>query len=72
MPLTEKGEKIERKFKREYGAKEGERNFYASRNAGTISGVDRLITGRDMFKVGGRGRDQDINTNSFAPGGRRR
>lgn len=78
MPLTSKGEKIERAFKREYGSKEGERNFYASRNAGTISGVDRginlgsrnpTIKGRDTFK-GTRG--NDINTNSFVPGGKRR
>jgi len=41
MPLTEKGEKILSHMKSEYGTKEeGEEVFYASRNAGTISGVD--------------------------------
>lgn len=55
MPLTPKGEKIEAKFKREYGAKEGERNFYASRNAGTISGVDQGRASRDghFARIGG-------------------
>ena len=46
MPLTKKGEKIERNMKREYGPKKGERYFYASKNAGTITGVDaERITG---------------------------
>jgi hypothetical protein len=67
MPLTGKGEKIMRDMKREYGEKEGERNFYASKNTGTISGVDQ-IKGSEMFKA----RGQNINTNSFVPGGRRR
>lgn len=40
MPLTAKGEKIEGAMKEEYGAKEGEGVFYASRNSGRISGVD--------------------------------
>lgn len=42
MPLTEKGEKIERSMEQEYGPKKGESVFYASKNAGTISGVDAL------------------------------
>jgi hypothetical protein len=40
MPLTAKGEKIKGAMQKEYGAKEGESVFYASRNKGTISGVD--------------------------------
>lgn len=40
MPLTKKGEEIEHAMTEEYGTKEGERVFYASKNAGTISGVD--------------------------------
>ena len=50
MPLTEKGQKILANMKREYGEKEGERNFYKSRNAGTISGVDGQS--RVQFKGG--------------------
>ncbi len=41
MPLTEKGQKIQRSMKRQYGAEKGERVFYASKNKGTITGVDK-------------------------------
>lgn len=41
MPKTKKGRKIMSAMKKEYGAKKGERVFYASRNKGTIKGVDR-------------------------------
>lgn len=40
MPLTPKGKTILRHFIEEYGKKKGTSNFYASRNAGTIKGVD--------------------------------
>ena len=40
MPLTDKGEKIISNMKQEYGEKKGTRVFYASRNAGKITGVD--------------------------------
>lgn len=40
MPLTSKGRKIMSAMKGEYGEEKGERVFYASRNKGTISGVD--------------------------------
>ena len=40
MPLTDKGEKIKEHMEAEYGEKKGESVFYASRNAGTINGVD--------------------------------
>jgi len=40
MPLTAKGRKIKRKMKQSYGAKKGEEVFHASRNAGTIKGVE--------------------------------
>ena len=41
MPLTKKGKKIKSAMTKEYGAKKGEQIFYASKNKGTISGVDR-------------------------------
>jgi hypothetical protein len=41
MPLTKKGAKIKRSMSRKYGAKKGAQVFHASRNAGTIAGVDR-------------------------------
>ena len=40
MPLTDKGEKIKRAMANEYGSKKGESVFYASKNKGTIQGVD--------------------------------
>ena len=40
MPLTAKGSEIEANMKKEYGSKKGESVFYASKNKGTISGVD--------------------------------
>lgn len=40
MPLTNKGEAVMANMKKEYGPEKGERVFYASRNAGTITGVD--------------------------------
>ena len=42
MPLTKKGEEIKKAMSREYGAKKGEQVFYASRNKGTITGVDAM------------------------------
>ena len=42
MPLTKKGQKIKAAMTAHYGAGKGERVFYASRNKGTISGVDRM------------------------------
>ena len=41
MPLTKKGKKILSAMKKEYGPKKGEGVFYASKNKGTISGVER-------------------------------
>jgi len=41
MPLTEKGIKIRKAMRKKYGKKKGKQVFYASRNKGTISGVDR-------------------------------
>jgi hypothetical protein len=40
VPLTSKGQKIMANMVREYGPDKGERVFYASRNAGRITGVD--------------------------------
>lgn len=53
MPLTAKGNKIMSAMKAEYGADKGERVFYASRNKGTIKGVDkrRAPSVRDSVKA---------------------
>jgi hypothetical protein len=42
MPLTEKGEKIREAMHEKYGKEKGEEVFYASKNKGTISGVDAM------------------------------
>jgi len=41
MPLTKKGTKIKSAMTKEYGAKKGERVFYASANKGKIKGVHK-------------------------------
>ena len=41
MPLTEKGKKIKAAMKRQYGAEKGEDVFWASKQKGTITGVDQ-------------------------------
>lgn len=41
MPLTTKGKKIKKALSKEYGAKKGESIFYAMRNVGKITGVER-------------------------------
>ena len=40
MPLTEKGSEILHAMEKEYGTEKGKHVFYASKNKGTISGVD--------------------------------
>jgi len=45
MPLTEKGTKIMAAMKDTYGPEKAKEVFYASRNKGTISGVDHKRKG---------------------------
>lgn len=40
MPLTPKGKEIKGAMEKEYGEKKGEQVFYASKNKGTIKGVE--------------------------------
>jgi hypothetical protein len=42
MPLTEKGKKIKGAMEKKYGPEKGEQVFYASKNAGKITGVDEI------------------------------
>jgi hypothetical protein len=42
MPLTNTGKKILNNMKKKYGPKKAERVFYASKNAGKITGVDKI------------------------------
>lgn len=41
MPLNEKGKKILKEMKEQYGAKKGKEVFYASVNSGKIKGVEK-------------------------------
>ena len=41
MPLTEKGKKIKKAMEKQYGKKKAEKIFYASKNAGKITGVEK-------------------------------
>ena len=41
MPLTDKGKKIKKAMKKQYGKKKGEKIFYASANKGTITGIEK-------------------------------
>ena len=45
MPLTQKGKKILGSMRKTYGAKKAKEIFYASKNAGKITGVDRGFYG---------------------------
>lgn len=40
MPLTKKGKNIKRRMEEQYGKEKGEQVFYASKNKGTIKGVE--------------------------------
>jgi hypothetical protein len=46
MPLTKKGNKIMGAMQDKYGEEKGEKIFYASKNKGTISGVEKAKTGK--------------------------
>jgi len=59
MPLTDKGKEIMRSMKKEYGPKKGEKVFYASRNKGTISGVEKMKMG-GMCSTGDDARDLEL------------
>jgi hypothetical protein len=50
MPLTKKGRKIKAAMTQEYGEKKGTSVFYASRNKGTITGVDRMTSRANKHK----------------------
>ena len=45
MPLSKKGTKIMNSMRKQYGPVKAKSVFYASRNKGTISGVDKGFYG---------------------------
>lgn len=61
MPLTSKGEEIRGAMQEEYGAKRGEEVFYASRNVGTITGVDAMAEKEDQPKYNAEAVQKEIN-----------
>ena len=57
MPLSAKGERILENMIEQYGEEEGKRIFYASKNAGTIEGVDAMPKRRKTQAYDPRGRE---------------
>jgi hypothetical protein len=47
MPLTKKGTKIKAAMKKEYGAKKGEKVFYASINKRIVKGAEKAPRKKD-------------------------
>lgn len=45
MPMTKKGTKVMKSMVKTYGAKKGKKVFYASKQAGKITGVDKGFYG---------------------------
>ena len=54
MPLTEKGQSILKSMEKTYGPEKAEQVLYASKNAGTITGIDE---GERMQFTGGLQKD---------------
>lgn len=51
MPLTNKGKKIIGAMEKEYGEKKGKQVFYASKNKGTIGGVEGRAKHKALSKL---------------------
>src|SRR5208283_1365771 len=67
MPLTDKGEKIRSSMEKEYGTEKGKQVFFASKNKGTISGVDSLFAPaayEEGIKAGVRKKEANNNPHS--------
>lgn len=50
MPLTHKGSKIMHAMEKEYGEEKGKKVFYASKNKGTIKGVEKTRALKNKMK----------------------
>lgn len=59
-PLTKKGEKILAAMKKVYGEEKGEQVFYASKNKGTISGVDGKTKDEEVHLSGSINKDKSV------------
>jgi len=58
MPLTEKGERILKEMRQEYGPTKGREVFYAAKNKGTITGVEEKSDGNEQSKSSGKSRSK--------------
>lgn len=61
MPLTAKGEEIKSAMQEEYGGKKGEEVFYASKNKGTVTGVDAMAEKNDEPKYNAEAVQKEIS-----------
>jgi len=59
-PLTMKGQKILAAMKKVYGEEKGEQVFYASKNKGTISGVDGKTKDEEVHLSGSINKDKSV------------
>ncbi len=50
MPLTKKGKKILGSMKESYGSDKGKQVFYASKNKGSVKGVDKKYGGMAKYR----------------------
>lgn len=48
MPLTKKGKEIKENMEKEYGSEKGGSVFYASKNKGTIRGVEKVAKSKAL------------------------
>ena len=63
MPLTDKGKKLKKKFKEQYGKKKGESVFYAMENSKKLKGVVKAYVGKAIKKPKGyRGGGMDMGS----------
>jgi hypothetical protein len=67
MPLTSKGEEIKNAMEKQYGEKKGEQVFYASKNAGKISGVDEILGTTEGLKFYGPNGVKEGSPMDYAP-----
>lgn len=69
MPLTSKGSEIMGSMKEQYGEKKGEQVFYASKQKGTISGVDQTADATDVAPTADATLNWSGGEHALMPGG---
>jgi len=66
MPLTSKGEKILANMQKQYGAEKGKQVLYASKNKGTITGIDGRPADESYQEAGSALSLAELNANNRA------